>query len=123
MGGPTLPFTVPDVAHDVVITSATANLRSDGNYTLTFTGTTDGAAGTVAPSRRGSNARAAGGSGNGYWGGRRDGTTCLSCGAVGGGGLGNGIAPGGSKTIGSILGGSLGAILGKSIDGSNVTCR
>lgn len=47
VGGQTLPFTVPNVAHDVVITSATANLRSDGNYTLTFTGTTDGAAGQV----------------------------------------------------------------------------
>jgi hypothetical protein len=37
--------------------------------------------------------------------------------------LGNVIAPGGSKTLGSILGGGLGAILGSSIDRNNVTCR
>ena len=63
------------------------------------------------------------GTDNRYYCRRNDGTTGLIIGAIGGGVLGNAIAPGGSKTIGSILGGSLGAILGKSIDGSNVTCR
>lgn len=63
------------------------------------------------------------GNDNRYYCRRNDGTTGLIVGAIGGGVLGNALAPGGSKTIGSILGGSLGAILGKSIDGSNVTCR
>ena len=60
---------------------------------------------------------------NRYYCRRTDGTTGLIIGAVGGGVLGNVIAPGGSKTIGSILGGSLGAILGHSIGSGNVTCR
>ena len=63
------------------------------------------------------------GTDNRYYCRRNDGTTGLIVGAIGGGVLGNAIAPGGSKTIGAILGGGLGAILGKSIDGSNVTCR
>lgn len=54
---------------------------------------------------------------------RSDGTTGLIVGALGGGVLGNVIAPGGSKTVGSILGGSLGAIIGRSLDRNNVVCR
>lgn len=46
-GGAALPFTVPGTQHDVVITSATANVADNGNYTMTYTGTTDGVAGTV----------------------------------------------------------------------------
>jgi hypothetical protein len=60
---------------------------------------------------------------NRYYCRRSDGTTGLVLGALGGGVLGNVIAPGGSKTIGSILGGGLGAVLGSSIDRNNVTCR
>lgn len=60
---------------------------------------------------------------NRYYCRRSDGTTGLVIGAIGGGVLGNVIAPGGSKTLGSILGGSLGAVLGSSIDRNNVTCR
>jgi hypothetical protein len=37
--------------------------------------------------------------------------------------LGNVIAPGGSKTLGSIVGGSLGAVLGQSVDRGRVICR
>jgi len=54
---------------------------------------------------------------------RTDGTTGLIIGAIGGGVLGNGIAPGGSDTLGAILGGPLRAILGNSIGSGNVTCR
>ncbi len=46
-GGAALPFTVPGTEHDVVITSATANIADNGNYTMTYAGTTDGVAGTV----------------------------------------------------------------------------
>ena len=60
---------------------------------------------------------------NRYYCRRSDGTTGLVVGAISGGVLGNVIAPGGSKTLGSILGGSLGAVLGSSIDRNNVTCR
>ena len=60
---------------------------------------------------------------NRYYCRRSDGTTGLVVGAIGGGVLGNVIAPGGSKTLGSILGGSLGAVLGSSIDRNTVTCR
>ena len=54
---------------------------------------------------------------------RSDGTTGLIIGALGGGVLGNVIAPGGSKTLGSIVGGSLGAIIGRSLDRGDVRCR
>jgi hypothetical protein len=60
---------------------------------------------------------------NRYYCRRSDGTTGLVVGAISGGVLGNVIAPGGSKTIGSIIGGSLGAVLGSSIDRNSVTCR
>lgn len=45
--GAPLPFTVPSAPHDIVITSATATIGSDGNYTMTYLGTTDGVSGTV----------------------------------------------------------------------------
>lgn len=48
VGGAALPYTVPNAAHEIVITSATANLRNDGSYTMTYVGTTDGAQGQVA---------------------------------------------------------------------------
>jgi len=54
---------------------------------------------------------------------RSDGTTGLIVGALGGGVLGNVIAPGGSKTLGSIIGGSLGAVIGRSVDRGDATCR
>jgi hypothetical protein len=56
---------------------------------------------------------------------RSDGTTGLIIGGLAGGTLGNAIAPGGSKTLGTLLGGGLGALLGRSIDRDrgNVTCR
>lgn len=73
--------------------------------------------------RLGYNDRIYRGNDNRYYCRRNDGTTGLIIGAIGGGVLGNVIAPGGSKTLGSILGGSLGAILGSSIDNNNVTCR
>lgn len=60
---------------------------------------------------------------NRYYCRRSDGTTGLIIGAIGGGVLGNVIAPGGSKTLGSLLGGGLGAVLGNSIDRNNVSCR
>lgn len=43
----TLPYTVPNSAHDGVIISGVADLSSDNTYTTTFTGTVDGSAGQV----------------------------------------------------------------------------
>jgi hypothetical protein len=37
--------------------------------------------------------------------------------------LGNIITPGGSKTLGTILGAGAGALLGRAIDDGNVICR
>ena len=54
---------------------------------------------------------------------RPDGTTGLIIGAVGGGVLGNVIAPGDSKTLGTIVGGGLGAVLGRAIERDGVSCR
>ena len=42
-----LPYTVPNASHDIVITSGVASLRADNTYTIKFTGTLDGAAATV----------------------------------------------------------------------------
>lgn len=56
---------------------------------------------------------------------RNDGTTGLIIGALGGGILGNVIDGGRSRTVGTLLGGALGAVAGKSIDQNNsqVRCR
>lgn len=54
---------------------------------------------------------------------RSDGTTGLIIGAIGGGLLGQAIAPNGSKTLGTILGGGAGALIGRSIGRDGVRCR
>jgi len=54
---------------------------------------------------------------------RDDGTTGLIVGGLAGGVLGNIIAPGGSKTLGTILGAGAGALAGREIDRNNVRCR
>jgi hypothetical protein len=63
------------------------------------------------------------GSDNRYYCRRDDGTTGLIVGGITGGVLGNIIAPGGSKTLGTILGAGAGALLGRAIDDGNVVCR
>src|SRR3546814_19913326 len=52
-----------------------------------------------------------------------DGTTGLIVGGLAGGVLGNVIAPGGSKTLGTILGAAGGALAGRAIDRNNVRCE
>ena len=54
---------------------------------------------------------------------RSDGTTGLIVGGIAGGVLGNIIAPGGSELLGTLLGAAGGAVLGKSVDQGNVTCK
>ena len=54
---------------------------------------------------------------------RSDGTTGLIVGGIAGGVLGNLIAPGGSKTLGTLLGAAGGAVAGNAIDRNNVSCR
>ena len=55
---------------------------------------------------------------------RNDGTTGLVIGAVGGGVLGNVIDGGHSRAVGTLLGGALGALAGRSIERSqSVRCR
>ncbi len=54
---------------------------------------------------------------------RNDGTTGLIAGGAIGGLLGNVIAPGGSKTLGTLLGAAGGAAIGTSVDRNQVTCR
>lgn len=64
---------------------------------------------------RGSNGR--------YYCRRNDGTTGLIIGALGGGFLGDAIAPRGSQTLGAILGGTAGALIGQSIGQDGVRCQ
>lgn len=54
---------------------------------------------------------------------RSDGTTGLIVGGIAGGLLGNVIAPGGSKTLGTLLGAAGGAAIGNAVDKDQVTCR
>lgn len=54
---------------------------------------------------------------------RSDGTTGLVVGAIAGGVLGNIIAPGGSETLGTILGAGAGALAGREIDRNDIHCR
>jgi len=54
---------------------------------------------------------------------RDDGTTGLIVGGVTGGVLGNVIAPGGSKTLGTIIGAGAGALIGRAIDDGDIVCH
>ena len=54
---------------------------------------------------------------------RNDGTTGLIVGGIAGGALGAVIAPGGSKTLGALLGGGAGALAGRAIERDQVRCR
>jgi hypothetical protein len=54
---------------------------------------------------------------------RRDGSRGAIVGALAGGILGNIIAPGDSKTLGTILGAGGGALAGRAIDRKNVRCE
>ena len=54
---------------------------------------------------------------------RSDGTTGLIVGAIAGGILGDVIAPGGSKTLGTALGAGGGALAGHAIDSQSARCR
>lgn len=54
---------------------------------------------------------------------RSDGTTGLIVGGIAGGVLGNLIAPGGSKTLGTLIGAGAGAAAGAAIDAKKVRCR
>jgi hypothetical protein len=63
------------------------------------------------------------GSDNRYYCRRDDGTTGLILGGIAGGALGHIIAPGGSKTLGAIIGAGAGALIGRAIDDGEVGCR
>ncbi len=54
---------------------------------------------------------------------RSDGTTGVIVGALAGGTLGNMVAAQGDKRLGSVIGGTVGAILGREIDRGNARCR
>jgi hypothetical protein len=75
------------------------------------------------PRRLGKNDRIYRGSDNRYYCKRDDGTSGLIIGGLGGGALGNIIAPGGSKVLGTLIGGAAGAIIGQQIDKGDVVCR
>ncbi|MEP7221896.1 MAG: hypothetical protein ABI673_04415 [Novosphingobium sp.] len=75
------------------------------------------------PRRLSDNDRIYRGSNGRYYCRRNDGTTGLIIGAVGGGLLGNAIAPQGSETLGTLLGGGAGALIGRAIGRDGVRCR
>lgn len=75
------------------------------------------------PRRLGRNDRVYRGSDNRYYCQRDDGTTGLIIGGISGGVLGNIIAPGGWKTLGTIIGAGAGALIGRAIDDGDVVCR
>lgn len=54
---------------------------------------------------------------------RDDGTTGLIVGGIAGGVLGNVIAPGGSETIGTLIGAGAGALIGREVDRGEARCR
>ena len=76
-----------------------------------------------APRRLGRNDRIYRGSDNRYYCHRDDGTTGLIVGGISGGVLGHIIAPGGSRTLGTIIGAGAGALIGKAIDDGDIVCR
>ncbi|MFV0625524.1 glycine zipper 2TM domain-containing protein [Sphingomonas sp. ac-8] len=54
---------------------------------------------------------------------RSDGTQGAIVGGLAGGVLGNIIAPGGSKTLGTLLGAGGGALAGRAVDRNNIECE
>lgn len=54
---------------------------------------------------------------------RSDGTTGLIIGGLSGAALGNILAPGDSKTLSTIAGAGVGALIGRAIDRGEVRCR
>ena len=75
------------------------------------------------PRRLGRNDTIYRGSDNRYYCKRDDGTSGLIIGGLGGGALGNILAPGGSKVLGTLIGGAAGAIIGQQIDKGDVVCH
>jgi hypothetical protein len=75
------------------------------------------------PRRLGRNDRIYRGSDNRYYCQRDDGTTGLVLGGIAGGALGHIIAPGGSRTLGAIVGAGAGALIGRAIDDGEIVCR
>lgn len=75
------------------------------------------------PRRLGRNDTVYRGSDNRYYCKRDDGTTGLIIGGVAGGVLGNVVAPGGHKVLGTLIGAGAGALLGKVIDDGDIVCR
>lgn len=75
------------------------------------------------PRRLGRNDRIYRGSDNRYYCRRDDGTSGLVIGGIAGGVLGNIIAPGGWKTVGTIIGAGAGAAIGKAADQGDIVCR
>ena len=73
--------------------------------------------------RLGRNDRIYRGSDNRYYCKRDDGTTGLIVGGITGGVLGHVIAPGGSKTLGTIVGAGAGALIGRAIDDGDIVCH
>ena len=63
------------------------------------------------------------GSDNRYYCRRDDGTTGLIVGGMAGGVLGHIIAPGGSKTLGTIIGAGAGALIGRQVDRGDIVCE
>ena len=75
------------------------------------------------PQRLGRNDRIYRGSDDRYYCRRDDGTSGMIIGGIAGGVLGNIIAPGGSKTLGTIIGAGAGAAIGRAVDRGDVVCR
>ena len=73
--------------------------------------------------RLGRNDRIYRGSDDRYYCRRDDGTSGLIIGGITGGVLGNIIAPGGSRTLGTIVGAAAGAAVGRAVDRGDVVCR
>lgn len=75
------------------------------------------------PRRLGDNDRVYRGNDGRYYCKRDDGTEGTIVGGLAGGVLGNLIAPGGSKTLGTLLGAGAGALAGRAIDRNDVQCQ
>ena len=75
------------------------------------------------PVRLGRNDRIYRGSDDRYYCRRDDGTTGLIVGGLAGGVLGHVLAPGGSKTLGTLIGAGAGALVGRAVDDGDVVCR
>jgi hypothetical protein len=115
-----VPTVVAPVAADAQRHGGRGDYRWNGDRNGNWNPAQHYHAGNYRARRMGRNDRVYRGGDGRYYCRRNDGTTGLVIGAIGGGVLGGAI---GGDTLGALVGAGAGALLGRSVDRGNISCR